>query len=70
LRTSVIENQTAFRTIGEYITCLNDQVTLFFEDARENDFKDISFDSHTTIDPDHGRMKPENILLFLKLIDT
>lgn len=36
---------------------LNDQVTLFFEDARENDFKDISFDSHTTIDPDHGRIE-------------
>lgn len=38
--------------------------------AAENDFKDISFDSYTTIDPDHGRMKPENMLQFLKLIDT
>jgi len=36
---------------------LNDQVTLFFEDAKENDFKDIPFDSHTTIDPDHGRIE-------------
>ncbi|MCK5014858.1 MAG: hypothetical protein KAS66_13685, partial [Candidatus Omnitrophica bacterium] len=36
---------------------LNEQVTLFFEDAGENGFKDISFDSHTTIDPDHGRIE-------------
>jgi len=36
---------------------LNDQVTLFFDDARKNDFKNISFDSHTTIDSGHGRIE-------------
>jgi predicted transposase YbfD/YdcC len=36
---------------------LNKQVELFFEDARTNNFKDVPFDSHTTIDPDHGRIE-------------
>jgi predicted transposase YbfD/YdcC len=36
---------------------LNNQVELFFEDAKKNNFRDISFDSHTTIDPDHGRIE-------------
>jgi len=35
----------------------NSQVTLFFEDAIKNDFKDISFDSHTAIDSEYGRLK-------------
>lgn len=36
---------------------LKEQVELFFEDARTNNFKDVPFDSHTTIDPDHGRIE-------------
>ena len=35
----------------------NSQVTLFFENVIKNDFKDISFDSHTAIDSEQGRLK-------------
>ena len=36
---------------------LSKQVELFFEDAMENDFKNVQFDSHVTIDGDHGRIE-------------
>ena len=36
---------------------LSKNVELFFEDATQNNFKDIAFDSYTTIDPDHGRIE-------------
>ncbi len=36
---------------------LNKNVGLFFENARQNNFKDIAFDSYSTIDPDHGRIE-------------
>ena len=36
---------------------LNDDVVLFFLDASENDFKDIDFDYHETVDGGHGRVE-------------
>ena len=36
---------------------MSKNVELFFEDAKQNNFKDIAFDSCTTIDPDHGRIE-------------
>lgn len=36
---------------------LNDDVELFFEDSKQNNFKDIAFDSYTTLDADHGRIE-------------
>ena len=36
---------------------LNKDVELFFEDSRQNNFKDIAFDSYTTLDADHGRIE-------------
>ena len=36
---------------------LNKDVGLFFEDCKQNNFKDIAFDSYTTLDADHGRIE-------------
>jgi len=36
---------------------LNDDVVLFFLDAAENNFKDIDFDYHETVDGGHGRVE-------------
>lgn len=36
---------------------LNDDVVLFFLDASENEFKDIDFDYHETVDGGHGRVE-------------
>ncbi len=36
---------------------LSKQVELFFEDAGKNNFKGIPFDSHTTLNPEHGRIE-------------
>jgi predicted transposase YbfD/YdcC len=36
---------------------LSEQVKMYFEDARENDFKGISFNEYTTVDGDHGRIE-------------
>ena len=36
---------------------LSKKVELFFEDTKQNSFKDIAFDSYTTIDADHGRIE-------------
>ena len=36
---------------------LSKNVELFFEDAKQNNFRDIAFDSYATIDGDHGRIE-------------
>lgn len=36
---------------------LHDDVRLFFQSKKENDFNDISFDYHETIDADHGKIE-------------
>jgi len=36
---------------------LHEDVKLFLDDAKENNFKDIPFDSYETVDGDHGRIE-------------
>ncbi len=36
---------------------LHEDIKLYFEDAKQNNFKDISYDYHETIDGDHGRIE-------------
>ena len=36
---------------------LNDDVKLYFQDRKQNDFKDVSFDYHETIDAEHGKIE-------------
>jgi predicted transposase YbfD/YdcC len=36
---------------------LHDDVKLFFQDHKQNNFKDASFDYHETVDADHGKIE-------------
>lgn len=40
---------------------LRDNVQLFFEDAKQSGFKDISYDDYETIDGEHGRIETRKI---------
>ena len=49
---------------GDYVLALKgnqknlyEDVKLFFEDAQERQFKDISYDSYKTVEKDHGRIE-------------
>jgi hypothetical protein len=36
---------------------LKEDVELYFQDAKENDFKTAQFDYHKTLEKDHGRIE-------------
>jgi len=42
---------------GSYQGNLHENVRLFFEDVRQNKFKDVEFDYYETVDGDHGRIE-------------